>query len=298
MQLPRPLKTLGTLSVALASCTLFGLLMQPLNQRAQKQLEQEELRNTQPQNLGTDALSQQLALFTLGGLRSLAAQILSLDATAAWIKQDWATIERRYEQMTTLCPKRVNYWVNGSFELATNAAARQNHNTEGLSEMELSQRRRQYFLRGERFLQDGILNNPDSVLLYAKLGDLHSNLYRYPRFLQAAAAYKKAVELGAPPIYERMEFYSLCRLHGQEQEAWQLGRKLFDKYPTQRVPSLRCLLFVLENKLQLPADQRLSITQLFDTPERAKRQLTSYLKNDILYPTTGVKEYLESINQH
>lgn len=287
-------RPLMTPLIAIAACSLFGLLMQPINGRAKLQLTQEGLMPPQAESIGSDALSQQLALFALGGLRSLAAQILSLDATAAWINQDWETIEKRYEQITTLCPHRVNYWVNGSFEMATNAASHQSYNPHQLSEIELAQQRRRYFLRGEQFLKDGLRHNPDSVLLYAKLGDLHSNLYRYPRFLQSAAAYKKAVELGAPPIYERMEFYSLCRVHGKEQEAWELGRTLFDKYPQQRVPSLRCLLFVLENKLQLPAEQRLSINQLFGSPAQARRQLSSYIKNDILYPTTGVKEYLEA----
>lgn len=296
MRIHPPWKACWSALIALSACALFGLVMQPLNNHIKHKLEQEGLLSPQRAELGHDALSQQLALFAMGGLRSLAAQILSLDATAAWGKQDWLTVERRFEQMTTLCPHRVNYWVNGSFEMATNAASYESYNPHQLSEIERSQQRRQFFLRGEQFLIDGIRNNPDSVLLYAKLGDLHSNLYRYPRFLQASNAYKKAVELGAPPIYERLEFYSLCRVHGKEQEAWELGRKLFDKYPNQRVPSLRSLLFVLQNKLQLPESQRLSIRELYETEERAQRQLKTYLKNDLLYPTTGVKEYLESLN--
>ena len=36
----------------------------------------------------SDALSQQLGFFTLGGLRSLVAEILTLDATDAWSKHD------------------------------------------------------------------------------------------------------------------------------------------------------------------------------------------------------------------
>ncbi len=290
-----PWKSCASGLIAVSACLGFGLLMQPVNQYVQTQLSHDGLIASQKADLGSDALSQQLAFFALGGLRSLAAQILSLDATAAWIKQDWKTIERRYAQMTTLCPHRVNYWVNGSYEMATNAAAYQSFNPDNLSDIELSQRRRQYFLRGEQFLHDGIRNNPKSVLLQAKLGDLHSNLYRYPRFLQAAAAYKRAVELGAPPLYERMEFYSLCRAHGQEQEAWELGRKLFDKYPEQIVPSLRCLLFVLENKLQLPQEERLSIDELFGSKERAERLLKTFVRNDIRYPTTGVAEYLQTL---
>ncbi len=291
-----PWKALGTTIVAVSCCALFGLLMSPVNQMAKQELKSEGLLLEEGTDLGNDALSQQLALFAMGGLRSLAAQILSLDATAAWIKQDWPTIERRYEQITTLCPKRVNYWVNGSFEMATNAASYESYNPNNLTEIERSQTRRRYFLRGEQFLKDGIRNNPSSVLLHAKLGDLHSNLYRYPRFLQAAEAYKKAVELGAPPIYERLQFYSLSRVHGMEQEAWDLGRALFDKYPQQRVPSLRCLLFALQNKLELPEEKRLSVEELFGSQERALRQLRSYVKNDLRYPTTGVAEFLESFN--
>ncbi|MFI3243294.1 MAG: hypothetical protein R3Y56_03455 [Akkermansia sp.] len=291
-----PWKSLVTGLITVSACAVFGMLMMPINQQVKLQLKSEGLIPEQQVALGRDALSQQLALFAMGGLRSLAAQILSLDATAAWIKQDWPTIERRYEQITTLCPQRINYWVNASFEMATNAAAYKSYEDSQQSEIEQSQTRRRYFLRGEQFLQDGIRNNPSSVLLHAKLGDLHSNLYRYPRFLQAANAYQKAVELGAPPIYERLQFYSLCRVHGQEQKAWELGRALFDKYPQQRVPSLRCLLFMLQNRLQVPDEQKLSVEELFGSQERALRQLRAFIRNDLRYPTTGVAEYLEPFN--
>lgn len=238
-----------------------------------------------------DALSQQLAFFCLGGLRTLAAEILALDATNAWMKRDWPRAERRWNAVTTLAPHRINYWVNGARDLATNAAG-DVLNDHRLSEYERATQERHYIDAGERFLLKGIANNPENVLLHVRLGDLYSDLYRRPRFAKAAEAYHRAVELGATPLCQRQEFYSLCRIRGREQEAWQLGRKLFQD-PQNRVPSVRALLFVLQNKVSPPESERLGIEQLFDSREKAKRTLKLFLNNTLRYPATGIAEFLQ-----
>ena len=67
-----------------------GALLLSLNRcltEAQKEtLPQPEHR---PMLLGRDALGEQLSFFLLGGLRSLAAEVMVLDATTAWAKRDW-----------------------------------------------------------------------------------------------------------------------------------------------------------------------------------------------------------------
>ena len=278
--------------VALVCCLLFGALMRPWVSSTQRALEEESLLRPSPARLGDDALSQQLAFFALGGLRSLAAQFLSLDATVAWSEGDWRRVEQRYEQMTTLCPDRVSYWLSGAYEMWKNAASSTSFEGEALDDWEQSSLRRRYFLRGERFLKDGISHHPDSVVLHTRLGDLYADLYRYPRFLKASEAYAKAVELGASSLTRRSQFYSLCRVYGKEREAWELGREIFASSEDEHVPSLVCLLFALENKLDLPQEQRLSHEQLFRTKKRALRLLKGFEKNTLRYPTYGVREYI------
>lgn len=239
---------------------------------------------------GQDALTEQLFFFTLGGLRSLAAEVLTLDATTAWMERDWPRAERRWQTITSLCPRRPNYWINAARDMATNAAAHAQHD-ETLGAREQEHLVRSYIARGERFLHEGIAHNPESALLHMSLGDLYADLNRRPDFAKAAAAYHRAVELGASPLYSRHEFYSLCRIRGQEQAAWRLGRQLYES-PAQRVPSLLCLLFVLQHKIEVPEAEQLSAVQLFGSEQKARQALARFERNQLRFPVSGISSYL------
>ncbi len=278
---------------SLLICLSFGVLMRPWTGFVSEQLTEEGLRQDHVKLEGSDALSQQLGFFALGGLRSLAVEILRLDATVAWSKNDWSTLENRYLQMTTLQPKREKLWGDASFEMATNAAGYVSSRTHH-DEHKRASGMRNYIQRGEQFLLDGIKNNPNSQFLYSRLGDHYSNLFRRPQFNKAVDALKKAVELGARGLQQRQLFYSLCRIRGREHEAWTYGRDLFVSDPSQRVPSLLCLLFVLQHKIDVPVDQRLSAAELFGSEARAIRILRHYRRNQLNLPVTGIAEYLES----
>ncbi len=278
--------------IALAACLGFGALMRPWTAWMGAQLERESLRQPPASLSGGDALSQQLSFFALGGLRSLAVEILRLDATVAWSKNRWADVEQRYEQMTTLQPKRERLWSSGAFEMASNAAGYTSAQRE-LDEHHRARLMRDYIDRGERFLLDGIANNPTSQHLYTKLGEHYGNLHRRPQFQKAVDALKQAVKYGASGIQQRQLFYALCRIRGREQEAWDYGRQLFLSSESHHVPSVSCLLFVLQHKIDVPADQRLSPEQLFGSMPRAIKTLRLYNRNQLHLPKNGVAEFLK-----
>ena len=239
---------------------------------------------------GRDALAEHLSFFMLGGLSSLAAEIMVLDATSAWIERDWTRVEQRWNAATTLNPRRPNYWINAARDMAVNAAAHA-ANDSSLTERERTLRSRSFFHRGEKFLEDGALHHPTSALIRVSQGDMYADLNRFPNFGKAAEAYGEAVRLGAAPLYRRQEFYNLCRIRGREQEAWELGRALYDS-PSQRLPSLLCLLFVLQNQIDVPPRQRLSVEQLFGSPEKARRELSRFEHNSLRFPVYGIKDFL------
>ena len=278
--------------VGLAVLVLGGLALQWPEKQLRRAEQNAELLLPMPERSGDmqDALSEQLFFFTLGGLRSLAAEILTLDATTAWLERDWPRAERRWHMITTLCPRRPNYWISAARDMATNAAAHFAMEPT-LTPREQESMVRRYFARGERFLLDGIAHNPDSALLYMSLGDMYADLNRRPDFSKAAAASPRAVEVGASSLYRRQEFYNLCRIRGREQEAWRLGRELFDS-PTQRVPSLRCLLFVLQNRADVPDAERLSVEQLFGSDQKARRELSRFEHNRLRFPVSGISAFL------
>lgn len=259
--------------------------------------EAERAASLQPQHgalsiSGKDALEEQLTFFVLGGLSSLAAEIAVLEATNAWAARDWSHAEQCWQTVTTLNPRRPNYWISAARDMSVNASSFAFNNTQ-LDERERISLSKAYFDRGVKFLEEGIAHHPNTALLFCSLGDTLSDLNRFPSFTRAVAAYHSANRLGAPSIYKRQEFYNLCRIRGREQEAWEMGRTLYDT-PSQRVPSLLCLLFVLQNKLNIPPTRRLTPKQLFGTEEKARRELTRFLKNSLRFPVTGIREQLQS----
>lgn len=282
---------------ATAILVLGGVLLRPIGQLLRtRELEVGlQLPPPPPATDNRDKLSQQLSLFTLGGLRSLAAEILAMDATSAWLQQDWPRARKRWGQITTLCPHRPSYWSRAARDMAKNAVAH-TYSSKELNEHERATLAKEYLEAAEQFYLQGLAANPDSLLLQLDLAAYYEDLARRPHFTKAVEAYRKALDMGASDMYERWVFYNLCRIRGREQEAWELGRELF-KRPRHHTPSVRCLLFALQHKLNIPAEQRFSIEELFKTDERARKQLQPYLHNTLRFPINGVEEYLQTAEQ-
>lgn len=290
-QLRAPLRGAAALLVLAGA----GWLMQPLRVQLRLQEQACRLQLPPPDYEQTDALTQQLALFSLGGLRTFAAEMLSIDATNAWIQQDWPRARQRWEQITTLCPQRVNYWLRASNDMAKNAVAWVQEQEEPGS-CEQAVQSKYYLDSAEQFLLEGIANNPDSALLWLHLGAFDEDLSRRTNFTRAVEDYRRALELGASPMYRRWVFYNLCRIRGREKEAWELGRALYQE-ERHRSPSLRCLLLVLQHRLDIPAEQQFTPEQLFGSSARAEKQLRAFLRNDLRFPTAGIREILNGLSQ-
>lgn len=268
-----------------------GILLRPLCDSLHRQQLQLGLQLPLPPS-GSDQLSKQLAIFSLGGLRTLAAEILAMDATSAWLQQDWPRARQRWEQITTLCPRRAGYWNRAARDMSKNAVAFVNSRSD-LSEHQRATLAQEYLDSAEQFFLQGIAHNPDNILLQLDLAAFYEDLARRPQFAKAVDAYKTALQKGASEMYHRWVFYNLCRVRGREQEAWILGRQLFEQ-KRHHTPSLRCLLFALQNKLNIPSNQRIPVNQLFGSEDKARRQLRSYLHNTLRFPVYGVAEYLQS----
>lgn len=239
----------------------------------------------------TDALTGRLFFFSLGGLRTLATEILAMDATDAWLKQDWPRARTRWEQITTLCPHRASYWARAARDMAKNAVAHV-YSRKKLSEHERAILVQEYLDKAEQFYLQGIAANPNSLLLRLDLAGHYEDLARRPQFAKAVEAYREARRRGAAEMYDRWIFYNLCRIRGREQEAWELGRRLF-LHKHHQAPSLCCLLFALQHRLNIPQEQRYSITRLFGSERRALKQLRQFRNNTLRFPTYGVEEYLQ-----
>ncbi len=278
--------------VAIGFCLLGGAILLPWKNTLNAGLEEQNLRHAPVPLTGREALSQDIAVFALGGLRSLAVELLLLEAIRAWSAEDWTKLEQIYEQTTVLEPRRLKLWSDASDEMVNNAAGDAQRNRK-MDEHERAKLARYYINRGEQFLLKGLQNNPDSAYLYSKLGDLYSNRFRMPRFGKAVDAYKEAYERLNHPNLKLKVFYNLSRIRGREKEAWEVGRSLIAEHPDQLYPSVSCILFVLQRELNIPESERMSIKELFGSQKDAIKLLKRYQNNTHRFPTTGISDYLK-----
>ncbi|MEO5722704.1 MAG: hypothetical protein ABIR71_14735, partial [Chthoniobacterales bacterium] len=118
---------------------------------------------------------------------------------------------------------------------------------------------REYFDLGRDFLEHGIRNNPDRPQLYEALGRLYRDKYNDHGH---AAEYfaQAATKPGAPSYLTRFAAYELSHVEGREREAYERLRGLYDRGKAERLPTLIQRLKFLEEKLKIPAEQRIPHT--------------------------------------
>lgn len=284
-----------TIAIAVICAAAFGLLRMPLEERILRQEFEAGLLPPALPAEATNALGQQLAFVSLGGLRSLVASALTVDAFGHFKASDWPRLEEQFRLIVTLAPHNPFYWEAGASHLAYDASSSMRDDTR-LSAQERLLGFRNYVSKGQRFLEEGIASNPQSWRLYLQKGSLLSDVIRYrsPDFGAAAEAYQTAIDLGADERYRRWVFYCLARIPERAREAWKLGRELYQD-EANRTPSLETTIFALENRLRIPQGERVPFDQLFHSKREAWWSLYWQLNNSLGYPTDGVAEELKKL---
>ena len=193
---------------------------------------------------------------TLGGFRSVAADLLYLRAHLAWERTDWSRLVFLFEQITTLQPHRLLYWETGAWHMAWNAGtAALNDPAEPRQSLRVQAQRR-YFDLARAFLERGIQLNPDRPQLYEALARLYRE--KYQDHLRASEYFSlAAARPGAPGYLRRFAAYELSYCAGREPEAYSQLRALHDEGEHERLPTLIRRLKFLEETLKLPVDQRI-----------------------------------------
>ncbi len=286
---------LKNILVILVSFGVFGFALMPWESSIMRKEQQAGLLPTDDLK-GDDALDQQMAMISLGGLRSLVAAFLSLEAFESFQRGDWNNVERRYRQIVTLAPHTAFYWDTGAWHLAYNAASailRDDHN-QNLPMVERRRLYKDYIGKGKNFLRKGAAVNPSDWLIQSRLGNILSDTKRYPNYQEAADAYSRARVLGAPPIISRQQFYALARIPDKAHEAWEMGRELY-KDPVNRLPSMATTLFALQNRLNPPENEKIPFRELFPSDKLAKVSFINQLSNGLGYPTDGIREALDAL---
>jgi hypothetical protein len=238
------------LTILLVAAT-FGALKLPIERSLSAQHKQAYFRGVE---LGLDLREQigQLGfLAALSGFRSLVADVRFIQAHVAWERTEWGRVLLLFRQVTTLQPRGILFW-----DMAWNASVAALNDRAQPREALRIKAQREYFALGKDFLERGIRNNPDRPQLYEALARLYKE--KYHDHERAAGYFEKAARFPDAPSYEkRFAAYELSYCEGREREAYDRLHQLYKMGEYERLPTLISRLKYLENKLNIPQDERI-----------------------------------------
>ncbi len=200
-------------------------------------------------------------LAALSGFRSVVADFVWLDAFSAWERVEYGRVNLLCNTATTLQPRNAEFWDASAWQMAWNASVHAREDVHAQPRAALRQKaEREYILLGKNYAERGIAQNPDARALHERLALIAYEKLHDP--CAAAAAYARAA--GCPRAFgyeKRFAAFRLAECPGHEREAYWLLRFYYDLSERERVPTLVRLLGELEEKIALPAEQRLDKTR-------------------------------------
>jgi hypothetical protein len=192
----------------------------------------------------------------LSGFRAMLADFLFIQAHTAWERTEWGRVLFLFRQVTTLQPHVPLFWDMAAWHMAWNASAAAMNDP---SQPRLALRvkaQREYFALGKDFLERGVRNNPDKPQLYEALARLYRD--KYNDHAGASEYFAKASALpGAASYDKRFSAYELSYCEGREREAYERLHGLYNTGKKERLPTLVKRLKFLEEKLNVPPEQRI-----------------------------------------
>ena len=241
--------------LAVAMLAAFGVLKLPAEHAMS--LQHRQSKGDEIFNLDLrDKVGQLGFVAALSGFRAIVADFLFIQAHVAWEQTEWGRVLFLFRQVTTLQPHVPLFWDMAAWHMAWNASAAAINN-ESQPRMALRVKaQREYFSLGKDFLERGIKNNPDKPELYEALARLYHD--KLDDHAHASEFYAKAATLPGTHSYDRrFSAYELSYCEGREREAYERLRALYDEGERERLPTLIKRLKFLEEKLAIPADQRI-----------------------------------------
>ena len=242
---------------ALGILVALGALKLPLERDLATLHRREHFRGVEFNLDLREKLGQLGFIAALSGFRAIVADALFIQAHVAWERTEWGRILLLFRHITTLQPRVLLFWDTAAWHMAWNASvAAMNDQTQPRLALRV-RAQREYFALGKGFLEHGIKNNPDRPQLYEALARLYKEKYKDHE--RASEFYAKAAALPEAASYDRrFSAYELSYCEGREWEAYERLHRLYDEGQQERLPTLITRLKVLEDKLQIPRDQRIS----------------------------------------
>lgn len=248
--------------IVLLTLVLVGLAKRPLENGFVENLRERRLLAKPIDPETREALGQTTYAIALGGLRSFVASMKNIRAHTHFEHQEWAKLEDEFQTITTLQPHSRYYWDIASWHLAYNAYADYGDKPD-IPDARRRFLQKEYLARGIRFLKDGIDNNPEDMRLRQAYIKVLTDPFKPNDLPEAVRALEEAIALGdTPPSFHRKLLYTLGRMPGENERAWQVAQMVWENPDNRDIPTARLLYFVLEFKNVPPAD-RTPIEQIF-----------------------------------
>ncbi|HEV2994431.1 MAG TPA: hypothetical protein VGW99_00590 [Chthoniobacterales bacterium] len=242
--------------LALGLVLISGMVKLPMERSLAAQDRQLRFGNVEWNLDLREKLGQLGFVAALSGFRSIVADALFIQAHVAWEKTEWGRVLLLFRQVTTLQPRAVLFWDMAAWHMAWNASvAALNDPTQPRQALRIKAQR-EYFALGKDFLERGIKNNPDRPQLYESLARLYKE--KYKDHARASEFYAEAAALPHAPSYDkRFSAYELSYCEGREREAYDRLHELYQTGESERLPTLITRLKFLENKLDIPQNERI-----------------------------------------
>lgn len=192
----------------------------------------------------------------LSGFRASVADLAFIQAHVAWERTEWARVLWLFREATTLQPHVLLFWDMAAWHMAWNASVAALNDISQPRQALRVKAQREYIALGKDFLERGIRHNPNRAELYEALGRLYRD--KLSDHLHAAQSFAQAAALPeAKPYDRRFAAYELSYCEGHERDACEKLRALYDAGENERLPTLLKRLKLLEEKLNVPAEQRI-----------------------------------------
>jgi hypothetical protein len=242
--------------IAFAALLVFGAARMPFERHLEAEHKAAYFHGARLDLGLREQIGQMAFLAALSGFRALVADGLYLYAHALWERTEWGRMKLNFDGVVALQPRCVLFWDQAAWHMAWNASVAAREDPRQPREALRIKAQREYFKLGEDYLLRGVANNPDSPTLYDRLGFLYRD--KYGDHCKAAEVYARCVQVpGAPAYARRFAAYELAQCPGHEREAYEQLRALYQKGQEEHLPTLLKWLGILQEKLDIPKEQRL-----------------------------------------
>jgi hypothetical protein len=245
-------------AIAILALLVFGAVRMPFEAQLEKEHKAAFFHGAKLDLSLREKIGQMGFLAALSGFRALVADILWIHAHALWERTEWGSMKLDFDAVTSLQPRCILFWDQASWHMAFNASVAAMEDKKQPREALRIKARNEYWKIGEDYLKRGIANNPDDPTLYDHLGFLYRE--KFGDHCKSAELYAQCAKVPHAPVYaHRFQYYELAQCPGHEREAYEGLLRLYKLGEQEHLPTLLKHLGDLQEKLNVPAEQKIYI---------------------------------------